>query len=140
MTDKRDQTVASLLRRMAPKLDPGLYAYTVLAPDTAPPDGLTPLMTCREAEGLTLVLPLDQAQTAGLATRFPCRLITLTVHSELDAVGFIAAIAPELARHGISCNVIAGYHHDHLLVPQERAQDAMAVLQTLSDTNSIDEA
>jgi hypothetical protein len=36
-----------------------------------------------------------------------------------------------LSDAGISCNVLAGYHHDHLLVPSDRADEAIAVLQRL---------
>ncbi|MAK63478.1 MAG: hypothetical protein CMF75_01860 [Maricaulis sp.] len=139
MKQDKDQTAAGLLARMAPVLDPHIWVYACLPPGQACPSGLSPLMTCRETEGLTLVLTEDEARSVGLAARFPCRLITLTVPSDLEAVGFIAAIAPALADQGISCNVVAGFHHDHLLVPAERAQDAMAALDALSRSNSIDD-
>jgi hypothetical protein len=32
----------------------------------------------------------------------------------------------------VPCNVIAGYHHDHLLVPAEQADVALRVLRKLS--------
>ncbi len=138
MSENKDPAVAGLLARMAPVLDPQAWVYASLPPGMPCPPDLDPLMTCREDEGLTLVLTPDAADRAGLDAHFPCRRITLTVQSELDAVGFMAAIAPELAAHGISCNVIAGFHHDHILVPQDRALEAMAVLEALSRSNSID--
>jgi uncharacterized protein len=55
------------------------------------------------------------------------------VHSDLAAVGLTAAFAGALASEGISCNVIAGFHHDHLFVPWERRADAMAALGRLAD-------
>jgi hypothetical protein len=58
--------------------------------------------------------------------------ITLRVTSALDAVGLTAAVAGELAQAGLSCNVIAGYHHDHLFVPYDRAPSAVAVLEALA--------
>ncbi len=33
-----------------------------------------------------------------------------------------------LAGAGISCDVLAGLHHDHLVVPEDRADDALEVL------------
>lgn len=66
------------------------------------------------------------------AIAFAC--ITLTVHSALDSVGLTALVATRLAEQQISCNVIAGYHHDHLLVPADRADDAVALLTGLSTT------
>lgn len=59
--------------------------------------------------------------------------ITLRVHSALDAVGLTAAVARELADAGLSCNVVAGFHHDHLFVEQARADEALAVLHRLAE-------
>ena len=53
------------------------------------------------------------------------------MHTALDAVGLTAAVATALAEHGIPANVIAGFYHDHLLVPEDRADDAVAVLRGL---------
>ncbi|MCX6513114.1 MAG: ACT domain-containing protein [Actinobacteria bacterium] len=36
-----------------------------------------------------------------------------------------------LSAAGMSCNVLAGYHHDHLLVPEDRADEAFAILSAL---------
>ena len=46
--------------------------------------------------------------------------MTLEVRSALGALGLSAAVTGALCEPGISCNVVAGYHHDHLLVPHER--------------------
>lgn len=59
--------------------------------------------------------------------------ITLRIHSALDAVGLTAAVAQALAEYGLSCNVVAGFHHDHLFVPHERAAEAVALLEQLAD-------
>jgi len=59
----------------------------------------------------------------------------LDVNSALDAVGLTAAVSSALAAHGIPCNVLAGYHHDHLLVPIERAELAIAILDALSEAH-----
>lgn len=119
-----DEILASLDAR--PR---GVFVYCVLP---AVPDGTTPLATVAEEEGLTVVLPVEDAQRLGLAvdTVFTC--ITLNVHSSLESVGLTAAVSTALAEHEISCNVIAGYHHDHLLVPAHQAEQAMALLRGLS--------
>ena len=59
--------------------------------------------------------------------------ISLSVHSALTAVGLTAAVATALAARRISANVVAGFHHDHILMPWDRRMAAMAALQTLSD-------
>ena len=64
----------------------------------------------------------------------PFARITLTVHSALEGVGLTAAVAGALAQAGIACNVVAGYHHDHLFVPWDRREEALAILQRLSQS------
>lgn len=59
-------------------------------------------------------------------------MVTLTVHSALDAVGFLARISTALAAQGIACNVVSAFHHDHLFVPRDRLEAAMQVLDRLS--------
>jgi len=125
-----------LLAGLAPGLEPEEYVFCTLPCTAAMPAALAPLATMREAEGLSLVLPAETPRDAGLACEGPFRLITLRVHSSLKAVGLTAAVAGALAAAGISANVVAGYHHDHLFVPADRAEDALAVLCNLSETAS----
>ncbi len=89
-------------------------------------------MTFEEAEGTTYILLKSEAETHGLAYEFPCRMITLSIHSSLAAVGFIARIAAELAKHDRGVNPVSGFFHDHLFVPDGRERDAMDVLQVMS--------
>jgi uncharacterized protein len=121
----------NLLRGMRPRLNPGAYVFTTV-PATTPPMGLSPIVTVSEGEGLTLVLRQDEAHGAGLAYDFVAGWITLLVHSALEAVGLTAAVAAELAREGISCNVVAGFYHDHLFVPYDRVADAVNALNRLA--------
>jgi hypothetical protein len=83
----------------------------------------------REDESTTLILPLARAAALGFDTGLPMRRITLTVASALDGVGLTAAVAAALAAEAIPCNVIAGFHHDHVLVPSARVDDALAALR-----------
>lgn len=62
--------------------------------------------------------------------------ITMRIHSSLSAVGFTAAFSRALTDAGISCNVFAGYFHDHIFVPSALQSKAMAVLTALSKTSS----
>lgn len=100
----------------------------------APPErlaALPALATLREDEGWTAVLRVEDAEAAALPYDFVAAWITLTVHSDLAAVGLTAAVARALADAGIACNVLAGLHHDHLLVPEARADDALAAIRAL---------
>lgn len=122
--------LATLLRSMEPELHAGVYAYCV-APHGTDVSALSPVATVAEAEGLTLVLPEAQAVQAGYTVLFRAAWITLTVHSDLQAVGLTAAFSTALGQAGISCNVVAGAYHDHIFVPVEQAQPAMAALRAL---------
>nr|WP_185948995.1 ACT domain-containing protein [Microbispora sp. CL1-1] len=119
-----------LLSGMRPRLNPGRYVFTTV--DGGVPAGARPVVTVAEEEGLTLVLPQQEADAAGLAYEYVAGWITLRVHSALEAVGLTAAVARELAAAGLSCNVVAGFHHDHLFVPYERVADAVALLEDLA--------
>jgi hypothetical protein len=88
--------------------------------------------TVVEAEGTTLVVTQEEADRLGLRYEFVAAMITLRVHSSLESVGLTATVSSALAEAGISCNVIAGYHHDHLFVPCDRGGEAMELLGTLS--------
>ncbi|MCY0921777.1 MULTISPECIES: ACT domain-containing protein [unclassified Streptomyces] len=126
-----ESDLRKLLSGMRPELNEGAYVFCTVPGPTAP-DGVTPVATVLEPEGLTLVLRREDADAAGLAYDYTAGWITLRVHSALDAVGLTGAFAAELAAHGLSCNVIAGYHHDHLFVAAERAAEAVALLEGLA--------
>ena len=122
-----ERNLDTLRREMAPQLHPETFVYCSF-PDFRIPPGLEPICTFREAEGVTAIVEKAQADDSAVPYVFESHLITLTVHSALDAVGFIATLAGRLADADIPCNVVAGYHHDHLLVPVDRADDAIAAL------------
>ena len=123
--------LAALIETMEPVLVEGRFVYAcVPAGELACYLGRAPLGMFREQEGVTLILPAEAA--ADLAVSAPMRMITLTVHSSLEAVGLTAAFATALTAEGISANVVAGYHHDHIFVPERQAEQALAALRALS--------
>ena len=117
----------ALIAGMSPVLAPETYVFVT----TETPPDISARMRFEEAEGTTLILTREAAEAAGLAYEFPCRMITLNVHSALEAVGFIALIATRLAALGMGVNPVAGFYHDHLFVPEDRAEDAMAALREM---------
>ncbi|MFE0191833.1 ACT domain-containing protein [Streptomyces sp. NPDC058989] len=128
MTGERD--LGLLLSGMRPELNEGRYVFTSVPGPV--PEGVTPQVTVAEPEGLTLVVRQEEADRAGLPYDYVAGWITLRVHSALDAVGLTAAVATALARAGLSCNVVAGFHHDHLFVPHDAAAEALRLLGELS--------
>lgn len=123
--------LATLMRSLSAEPVEGLYVFVTL-PGNRMPEGIAPRMIFAESEGTTLVILKSQAEEYGLAYEFPCRMITLNVHSSLEAVGFIARVASELARHGMGVNPVSGYFHDHLFVPDGREKDALRILAQLA--------
>lgn len=99
---------------------------------SVPPSDLEVHASVCEPEGLSVVVARGEADRRQLPYDYVAAWITLEVPSALAAVGLTAAVSRALADAGISANVIAGHHHDHLLVPADRAADAMSALQTLS--------
>lgn len=130
MDGERD--LGRLLAAMRPRVRAGSYVFVSLPPD-APSPHAEILASVTEPEGLTLVVTSEEAGREGLDYDFVAAWITLHVHSALAAVGLTAAVATALAAESISCNVLAGRFHDHLLVPEDRAADALAVLDALGD-------
>ena len=126
-----ERNLETLRREMAPQLHPETFVYCSF-PDFRIPPGLEPICTFREAEGVTAIVEKGQAEDSAVPYVFESHLITLTVHSALDAVGFIATLAGRLADAAIPCNVVSGYHHDHLFVPTHLSQQALKVLASIS--------
>ena len=131
MTTKGELDLNILLRSLRADLVDGVFVFATL-PAGSIPAGITPVMQFAEAEGTTLILTRDQAQAAGIAYEFPCRMITLNVHSALEAVGFIAHIATRLAAAGMGVNPVAGFYHDHLFIPDGREAEALEILADIA--------
>lgn len=120
----------TLLASLHPVIREGNYVYA-LWPHGKPLEGDIEAAV-REAEGLTVVLRRREADRLGLSYDFVAAWITLQIHSALEAVGLTAAVSAALTHAGISCNVLAGFHHDHLLVPVADADRALDVLRLLA--------
>lgn len=108
---------------MRPELHDGEFVFC--SADKFIPDAM---MCFREAEGVTVILEKGRADQLGLKYEFIAAWITLTVYSSLEAVGLTAAFSTRLADAGISCNVVAGFYHDHIFVNRADAANAMNVL------------
>lgn len=119
-----------LLASLHAERQPGAYAFCVLPPGVSPAS-VDAIGLFREREGVTAILRAETAAAMGLTVVFRAAWITLTVHSDLEAVGLTAAVAAALAAEDVSCNVVAAVHHDHLFVPIDRADAAMAALDRL---------
>ncbi len=120
--------LAELIASMSARLDPEAYVWASVSEI---PVGCDPVATVEETEGTTVVVREADAVELGIEHQFRSARITLEVHSPLDAVGLTAAFARALADAGVSANVVAGFHHDHVFVPWERRAEALVALLRL---------
>ncbi len=119
-----------LLHSMEPVLFAESYGFGVVPEGQA----VSPVFAqIAETEGMTVIATTTQMRAQGIESVAEWARISLTVHSDLAAVGLTAAIAAALTARGISANVVAGFYHDHIFVQWHRRADAMAALQALSD-------
>jgi hypothetical protein len=122
-----------MLATLAVERRPGVFTYLSV---TAVSSELLADAHAVVTEGAetTIVLPVESAQRHGHRMDVRLAWLTLTVQSSLEAVGLTAHVSARLASEGIACNVLAGYHHDHLLVPVGRVDDAVQALSARRDT------
>ena len=122
--------LATLLASLSAAARDERYVYVTVSHEDAETIGAAASIV--EDEGTTLVIPQAEADALGLHYDYVAGWITLEVYSALSAVGLTAAVSAALADAGISCNILAGYHHDHLLVPEEDLESALEVLARLA--------
>lgn len=121
---------------MEPVLNPGTFVFTSVE-DAADLEPGAVIASIREPEGLSVILNESDALKRNLPILFRSAWITLTVNSDLQAVGFTSAFSSALGEAGISCNVVAGTFHDHVFVPLEDAEKAMDELRGLQASSKI---
>ncbi|KAH6952283.1 integron gene cassette protein [Ilyonectria sp. MPI-CAGE-AT-0026] len=133
ISDGGEKSLSTLLSTLSTNLHTSTFVFVTL-PEiaTLPPLSEIQLMF-RESEGITIITTQEYAVLHQMEYSFPSRMITLNVHSSLEAVGFMAVIATKLAEKGMGVNPVSGYYHDHLFVPVGREEEALRTLQKLSE-------
>lgn len=129
-----ENNLAVLLSEMQPHLHEAEFVFCAVSESDLEQMRLKPVCLFREKEAVTLVLEKPQADQHSLKYDAVWSLITCTINSSLEAVGFLAAMATALAAEGIAVNAVSAYFHDHLFVPKIRSVQAMKILQKLSKT------
>jgi hypothetical protein len=128
------KTAYDMISGMTPELQVGSFTF-VTTNDPALVASLSgkAVSIFKEAEGVSMIIPAGSAEKSKLNVDHPMRCITLNVFSSLEGVGLTAAVATALGDHGIPCNMVAAFHHDHVFVPSEMCDQAMEVLISLQN-------
>jgi hypothetical protein len=127
---KGESNLESLLRNMEPAVVPGEYVFCTIN-ESQLEDLEAPLMVFREKEGPTVIITKAVAEHNGFPVEPTWGLVSLSVHSDLEAIGFLAAITKHLAEAGISVNAVSAFYHDHLFVPYGREDEVVTLLSKL---------
>ena len=126
-----ESDLLTLIAQMSPSLDDQVWAFVSADEVSSEYVAEHALATFRETEGTTLIVPWERADEFDVCSE-PMARITLNIHSSLEAVGLTAAVSQALASEAISANVVAGFYHDHIFVPQKMGERAVACLKLLS--------
>ena len=126
-----ESDLLTLIAQMSPSLDDQIWAFVSVDEVSSEYVLEHALATFRETEGTTLIVPWERAEEFDVCSE-PMARITLNIHSSLEAVGLTAAVSQALASEAISANVVAGFYHDHIFVPQTAGERAVACLTLLS--------
>lgn len=132
MGDPARSDLAAVVAGLGATRRPGVFTFVTVADDAAVAEHVVVHASVREAEGLSLVVEVGDAERAGWPVGYRAAWLSFSVQSDLELVGLTAAVATALAGAGISANVIAGHHHDHVLVAEDDADEALAVLAQLA--------
>jgi hypothetical protein len=131
--DSQIHETAAMISGMSPRLDPDTYLFCTSGNAAIIEHGKKlALSWFDETEGTSFIIRQAHAQTVEMEVSTAMSRIELQVFSSLDGIGLTAAVASALAAHSIACNMVAAFHHDHVFVPADRAEEAMAILRNLA--------
>ena len=120
-----------ILKSIDPILNKGEYVFCTIE-NILRIDFSKIISFIKEENAYSIIIGKEYALQLSLPFSESFAWITLSVHSSLEAVGLTALFSRLLADNGLSCNVVAGYYHDHIFVLHPFAQQAMELLKGLA--------
>lgn len=123
-----ERNIDQLLTTIQPRLTDGCFVFKTSKSGFPQAVLADALMIFKEVEGTTIIVPSGFPDDSSPQWA----MITLMVHSDLEAVGLLAAVSHALAAVEIPINSVSAFFHDHLFVPFDRRFVALDVLNGLS--------
>lgn len=127
-----EKDLEKLMLSMSPVLKEEVFVFCTGVQEKISDFSINPVCRFVEDEGESYVITREEAEQAGIEYEYPCRMITLFIHSSLEAVGFLARITAAFAENGLSVNPVSAFYHDHIFVPEDKADASLDVLMNLS--------
>lgn len=131
-----ERDLSTLLKTLSVKRRDGLWRFETIPSDQA---SWAELVNLREARNIAMLFQEEEglavitAATDDTPAENRWVWLELSVYSDLQAVGFLAKVAEVLTAVNVPCNAVAAYHHDHIFVPEARADAAIAAIEALRD-------
>ena len=132
MDIQTEHKLKNLISDMEPILDDKNYVFLSSKEEKDRLLALDPIQMFEEEEGTAFIFDKAVADQHSLDYTYISRRITLNVYSDLDAVGFLAAVTSQIAKAGISVNPVSAFYHDHLFVPAEHADETLTILREMT--------
>lgn len=129
MVSMPEKNLQVLLSSIKPRLRDEQFVFCSVLEREFKKLTISPICIFHEDEGVSLIVAKSDADSASLKYDGTWSLITCEVNSDLNAVGFIAAMSKMISDAGISVNTVSAFHHDHLFVPTDRVEEVMLLLQ-----------
>jgi hypothetical protein len=117
------------MKKLNPFLNDGAYVFIKIADAEQIPQEFVAVF--KEAEGYTVILKENDLSKEKYKSVFRAAWITFAANTDLNDLGITAAFSKVLSENGISCNVFAPIHHDHIFVPFEQGQKALNLLKNI---------
>lgn len=128
----KETNLQKILRSVRPLHNEGDYVFCEIN-KLSVIDPVKIIMLIKEQKGYTVIVQKETADQQKLDYSFVAAWISVLSNTSIEAIGFTATFSKALADNNISCNVVAGYHTDHLFVNKKDIFKVIEILNKISE-------